>query len=240
DSPGGDAGGSQLIWRAVLEARKRKPVVAVMSGSAASGGYYAAVGADRIFAAPDTLTGSIGIFWIKPSLEGLLEKLEVGIEREKRGAQAGIEDVTKPWSPAEQASVQRYVDSFYEIFVASCAEGRGLTRDEVDEVARGRVWTGAQAKERRLVDELGGISDALAAAKVAGGLPADATVRYRVYRPSPGLLRVEGSAASLAFRPSLEWPEPLRSAILAKIPAPLLVSNPSGLWAIAPFDWKPR
>ncbi|HWV36846.1 MAG TPA: signal peptide peptidase SppA [Vulgatibacter sp.] len=240
DSSGGDAGGSQLIWRAVVEARRKKPVIAVMSDVAASGGYFAAAAAERIFAAPDTLTGSIGIFWIKPSLEGLLGKLEVGIDREQRGAHAGIADPTRPWSPGEQEAAQRWVDTFYRIFVQAVAEGRGLGFDEVDAVARGRVWTGAQAKERRLVDELGGLSDALRAARVAGGLAPDAPVRYRVYKPTAGLLRSEAGAWTLGVNASVELPTPLREALLAKIPPPLLVSNPSGLWAIAPFDWKPR
>jgi len=240
DSGGGDAGGSQLIWRAVTEARTKKPVLAVMSDVAASGGYFAAAAANRIFAAPDTLTGSIGIFWIKPSLEGLLGKLEVGIEREQRGANAGIGDPTRPWTPGEQAAVQQYVDAFYRVFVQSVADGRGLGFDQVDEVARGRVWTGAQAKERGLVDELGGLSDALRAARLAGGLPPDALVRYRVYKPSAGLLQSDAGAWTVGVKATVDLPAPLREALLAKIPAPLLVSNPSGLWAIAPFDWKPR
>ncbi|AKU92069.1 signal peptide peptidase SppA, 36K type [Vulgatibacter incomptus] len=244
DSGGGDAGGSQLIWRAVVKAREKKPVIATMSDAAASGGYLAAVGADRIFAAPDTVTGSIGIFWIKPSFEGLLHKLEIGTYKEKRGENADISSILQPWTPGEQAAVQAYVDSFYKQFVEATAGGRHLDVDQVDAVARGRVWTGAQAKERNLVDEIGGLADALRFARAASGLTREEVVRYRIYRPSASLLRV-GAGASLEIDPPPgSWiaglPEPVRDAILAKIPLPLLVSNPSGLWALAPFDWRPR
>jgi len=245
DSGGGDAGGSLLIWRAVLRAREQKPVIASMSGAAASGGYLAAVGAERIFAAPDTLTGSIGVFWIKPSFEKTLELLKIGSYREHRGEQAEIESLAKPWSEAEQASAQRYVDAFYQQFIEATAAGRDLEVAEVERLARGRVWTGAQARERDLVDELGGLPEALLAARQAAGLSPDEPVRHRVYGGSEAFLQLGGGGSievDRSLRPGIAdlLPEPLQEAILAKIPAPLLVENPSGLWAVAPFQWKPR
>ncbi len=241
DSGGGDAGGSQLIWRAARKARERKPVIASMSDVAASGGYFAALGADVIYAAPSTITGSIGIFWIKPSLEGLLGKLDIGVYRDQRGEQADISNITRSWSEAEQASVQRYVDAFYRQFIEATASERGLSVEKVDAVARGRVWTGAQALDRGLIDQLGGLSDALQAARDAAGIAPHTIVRPRVYRQSPSLLHLSaGGIVGVASNPGSAIPEPLRDAILAKIPAPLLVPNPSGLWAVAPFTWKPR
>lgn len=241
DSGGGDAGGSQLIWRAVRRAAEVKPVIASMSGSAASGGYLAAVGADRIFAAPDTLTGSIGVFWLKPSLEGVFELLGIGTHQEKRGAQADINSLERSWSAEEQASVQAWVDSFYRQFVDATAHARGLEPEEVDRLARGRVWTGAQAQERGLVDEIGGLGDALQAARHAAGLSSGQLVRHRVFSEQRGILRFSaGGSMAVEGNFGPELPPLLQKMIQEKIPTHLLVENPSGLWAVAPFTWKLR
>lgn len=240
DSGGGDAAGSQRIWRAVVKASERKPIVASMGDAAASGGYFAAVGAKRIFAAPGTLTGSIGIFWIKPSLEGLLDWAKVHDYRSVRGDMADIGSFRDRWTEAERASMERYIAAAYHDFLEAVAHGRPLTVDEVDKVAQGRVWTGAQAHERKLVDELGGLSQALRYAREQGGLGRDEAVEYRVYRPASALLSVgPGFSLSLAT-PKLELPEPVRDLVLERVPAALLLPNERGLWAMAPFTIEVR
>lgn len=236
DSGGGDAAGSQRIWRAVTRASERKPIVAAMGDGAASGGYFAAVGAQRIFAAPGTLTGSIGIFWLKPDLEELVRIAKVGTYRSTRGALADIGSIQDAWTEAERAAMQRYVDDAYRSFLEAVAQGRAMTVDEVDAVARGRVWTGAQALERKLVDELGGLSAAIRWARDRAGIAPEEPVEYRIYRPTPALFST-GPGFSLSLQtPRLELPEPLGEMVRRRFPAALLLPNEQGLWALAPFE----
>jgi len=240
DSGGGDAAGSQRIWRAVVKARDKKPIVASMGDAAASGGYFAAVGARRIFAAPGTMTGSIGIFWIKPSLKRLLDLAEVGTYRSVRGELADIGTFQDEWSPAEREAMERYIAAAYREFIGAVSQGRPLSVEEVDEVARGRVWTGAQAQERKLVDDLGGLAQALRWARAEGGLSDDTAVEYRVYRPSAALLSMgPGFSLDLAT-PRLELPEPVRALVRDRVPAALLLPGERGLWALAPFELEVR
>lgn len=230
DSGGGDAGASQRIWRAVREAAQRKPVVAAMGDVAASGGYFAAIGAERVFATPMTYTGSIGVFWLKPNVEGLMERIEVGSHVEKRGAQADILSWRTGWTEGMRKSIQETVDSLYLDFLDATAQGTGLSIEEVDAVARGRVWTGAQANERRLVHDLGGLAAAVRTARIEAGLDEDATVRYRVYAPTPSLL-----TAAMTSRATLDGP--LGDLLRAAVPVPILLWNGSGLWALSPVAW---
>jgi protease-4 len=233
DSGGGDAGASQRIWHAVREAARRKPVIAAMGDVGASGAYYAAVGADRIFATPGTYTGSIGVFWFKFNLEGLLEKLKVESHAEKRGEQADILSWRTGWTEGMRESVQATIDSFYEGFLEATAEGRNLTVSEVDAVAQGRVWTGAQAHERDLVDDLGGLAVALREARIAGGLSEDATVRFRVLAPSRSMFDI-----GVGARTALDGP--VVSLLQAAVPVPILLWNGSGIWALSPLSWWAR
>lgn len=234
DSGGGDAGASELIWRAVVQAQRRKPVIVSMGDAAASGGYYAALAAERIYATPGTITGSIGIFWLKPDFSGLVEKLKVGTYASQRGEQATILSARERWTDAERASIQRYVDTFYRSFVEATADARGLTFEGADEVAQGRVWTGAQALEHGLVDDLGALPEALRAVREAGGLAPDATVRFRVLAPSSGLFS-SGGLARLAGSPR---EGPIQGLLRMTVPIPILLWNDTGLWALAPFSWR--
>lgn len=184
DSPGGSALASDLIWRAVNRAKRDKPVIVSMSGVAASGGYYIAAGASKIVAQPATLTGSIGIVFMQPNIEGLLGNYGVNTETLSRGAYARLFDPMKRWTTQERQQVKRVLEDLYRTFTRKVAEGRGLSIDEVDRIGRGRVWTGAQAKELRLVDELGGIDTALRLAKQAIGLAADSGVQLVFYPKS--------------------------------------------------------
>ena len=185
DSPGGSALASDLVWRAVQRAREAgKPVVASFSDVAASGGYYVAAGADRIVAEPGTLTGSIGVFVLRPVLEGLLEKLDVGYAALTRGEHADLLLSARPLSPGARARMRDEVRAVYRLFHERVSAGRDMTTDEVDEVAQGRVWTGAQALEIGLIDALGGLREAAREAKVLAGLDPDADV-YLVPYPAP-------------------------------------------------------
>ena len=170
ESPGGSALASDLICREVRRLRERKPVVVLMGGQATSGGYYVSALADRIVARPNTLTGSIGIWGGKFILADLYGKLGVGRELLQRGAMAGLYSEMAPFSDEERALVRRDLGEAYARFKARVAEGRGMTEEQVEEVARGRVWTGAQALEIGLVDELGDFETALAVAKKLAGL----------------------------------------------------------------------
>ncbi len=170
DSPGGAALASDLIGREVRCLRERKPVVALLGGQAASGGYYIAAQATRIIARPTTLTGSIGIWGGKVLLAGLYRKLGVHREAVQRGAMAGFYSEMVPFSEEERARLRCDMGEFYARFKTLVANGRGMSEEQVEEIARGRVWTGAQARAIGLIDELGDFETALAIAKELAGL----------------------------------------------------------------------
>jgi protease-4 len=176
DSPGGSALASDLICREVRRLQESKPVVVLMGEYAASGGYYVAASANRIVARPTTLTGSIGVWGGKFTLGGLYDRLGVNREALQRGAMAGIYSDLTPFSEAERAWIQRDMGATYTQFKSLVAEGRKMTEEQVEEIARGRVWTGAQAQEIGLVDELGDFDAALALAKELAGLESDQDV----------------------------------------------------------------
>ncbi|MFQ5514402.1 MAG: signal peptide peptidase SppA [Myxococcota bacterium] len=179
DSPGGDPLASDLIWRAVCRLGEVKPVVASLAEIAASGGYYVAMGAQRVIAEPTTLTGSIGVVMASLELEGLLEQLGVRFDAVERGRHAGIFDPLRRRSEEERALLRRQVQCLYDSFVDKVAASRGLTRARVEEVAQGRVWTGRDAQEHGLVDALGGPDAALAQARELAGLaPGEGRVVY--------------------------------------------------------------
>jgi len=166
DSPGGSALASELIWRAIDRAREMgKPVIASFSDVAASGGYYVASAADVIVSDPGTLTGSIGVFTLRPVIGGLLEKLEIGIDSITRGRHADFLLSSQKMSPASMARLQTSVLDTYQLFLARVADGRGMSVEQVDEIGQGRVWTGRQALEVGLIDELGGLYTAVRRAK---------------------------------------------------------------------------
>lgn len=182
DSPGGAVTASETIWREVLRARKAgKPVVASMGGVAASGGYYVSMAADTIVANPGTITGSIGVITGKLIARELKERLGVGSDSVRTNTNADAWSVNAPFTDDQHAMVEAEADLFYDDFVARVADARGMSVEEVDAVARGRVWTGADAHERGLVDELGGLRTAVRRAKVLAGLDADDEVTLAGY-----------------------------------------------------------
>ena len=188
NSPGGSVTAAETLWREVKRARKRgKAVVASMGAVAASGGYYVAVAADAIVASPATITGSIGVITGKLVIRELLERLGVGLDTVRTNANADAWSIESPFTPEQRARREAEADLVYADFLERVAEGRNLTTEAVDRVAQGRVWTGADARERGLVDELGGLRTALRRAKVLAGLDEDADVRIVTY-PGGSLL----------------------------------------------------
>ncbi|WP_119729128.1 signal peptide peptidase SppA [Thermomonospora amylolytica] len=178
NSPGGSAVASDAIWREVVLARRSgKPVVVSMGNVAASGGYYVSMAADTIVAQPGTITGSIGVVVGKAVISELLERIGVAMGTVSDGEHARMFSATKGFTESEWERIQASLDRVYADFTAKVAEFRGLSADQVDEMARGRVWTGADAKEGGLVDELGGLDLALDLARKKAGLPVDAPVR---------------------------------------------------------------
>ena len=188
DSPGGSVTASETIWREVVRARETgKPVVASMGAVAASGGYYASMAADEIVANAGTITGSIGVVTGKLVARELKDKLGVGSDAVRTNANADAWSTNAPFTDEQHAQVEAIADFFYTDFVDRVAQGRDLGADAVDAVARGRVWTGADAKEHGLVDELGGLRTAVTRAKVLAGLDPDTEVRVVNYPGSSWL-----------------------------------------------------
>jgi protease-4 len=234
DSPGGSALASDLIWRAVRKARNQgKPVVASFSDVAASGGYYVAAGADRIVAQPATITGSIGVFVIRPVVAGALDKLDIGFASLTRGRHADLLLSTQPLSEGARERMRDEVRGIYKQFVARVAEGRGLEEERVNDVGRGRVWTGEAAKQAGLVDTLGGLREAVLEAKTLVGLDPDTDVVLVPFPPPKPLavqLReaLQGTLSARADALALELlPRGARAVVdtLRELPvgAPLLI-----------------
>ncbi|RGA05724.1 signal peptide peptidase SppA [Microbispora triticiradicis] len=195
DSPGGSYVASDAIWREVVLARESgKPVIVSMGDLAASGGYFVSMAADVIVAQPGTLTGSIGVFGGKPVVGELLGRLGVVTESVAEGANAGMFSPTTAFSETQWERVNAWLDRIYDDFVGKVADGRGLSRERAHELARGRVWTGADARAAGLADELGGLEDALALARRRAGLATAAPVRtYPRMHPLERLRPAESS-----------------------------------------------
>jgi protease-4 len=181
DSPGGDAIASEEIWGAVGELQRAVPVVVSMGDVAASGGYYMSAGADEIVASPSTLTGSIGVFGVLFNASDLYDKLGIDWDVLETNPAADFPTSTRPLSEEERAIFRGLIEHTYRTFLGRVAEGRGMSEAEVDAVAQGRVWSGADAVQRGLVDRVGGLETALVAAKEAAGLDSDAPVTLHVY-----------------------------------------------------------
>jgi len=195
NSPGGSYVASDTIWREVVRAGAAgKPVVVSMGDVAASGGYYIAIAAGSIFAQPGTITGSIGVLSGKPVLGQALERAGVTSDTVSEGAHADMFTTSRPFRDDEWAMINSWLDRVYADFTGKVADGRGLTQQQVQEIARGRVWTGADAVGIGLVDRLGGLDDAVAEARSKARLPADAPVR--LYPRSHPLDRLRPPASS--------------------------------------------
>ena len=185
DSPGGSGLASDIIWHAVEAANQKKPVVISMGDVAASGGYYISASASKIIAQPSSITGSIGVVAGKPVMKGLYDWLGISNEYVLRGKEAGMFRETEKFSDDERAKFEDWIKTtYYNDFVPKVAKGRHKDPKDVDAVGQGRVWTGAQAKDRGLVDEFGGLDRAIEVAKQLAKIPADKGVE-RVILPYP-------------------------------------------------------
>lgn len=186
DSPGGASTASDVIWRELMitknDARKR-PIIVSMSDLAASGGYYIAMAGDVLVAQPGTLTGSIGIYTGKFVTGGTFEKLGANVEATSDGRHAEIYSPERRFTDEERAKMQESMQAFYDQFVEKVAEARQTSPEKIDQIAQGRVWTGQQAKQVGLVDQLGGMQVAIAAAKQRARIPAEEEVELVVYPP---------------------------------------------------------
>jgi len=206
DSPGGSAVASDAIWRELVITRDEKPerpLVVSMSDLAASGGYYIAMAAPHIVAQPATLTGSIGIVAGKLVTGGTWGKLGANIETVSEGRNAEIYSPARPFNDTERAALVASLSSFYDQFVEKAARARDMSPEELNAIAQGRVWTGSQAKEIGLVDELGGLDRAIAVAKKQAGIPEDSEVQVVVYPPRRSVYEMLAQAMQLESRHDL-------------------------------------
>jgi protease-4 len=246
DSPGGSASASDAIWRELMLARNEKsdrPLVASMSDLAASGGYYIAMPAQVIVAQPSTLTGSIGIFGGKVVTGGVYNKLGMNIESTSIGKRAEINSPARPYNQDELKKLQEQLQSFYDDFVEKVATSRHTTPEQIDALAQGRVWTGRQAKQNKLVDELGGLDRAIALAKQRAKIPADSSVEIVVYPPRKSFYELlsdqlsgtgESAAVSAWLNASLSKGE---LEVLRSMRGPLTLFRRGEILALMPFTF---
>ena len=210
DSPGGEPLASDLLWRAVRLVAEKKPVVASLGDTAASGGYYVAMAAHEIVADPCSLTGSIGVVLAGLEIDGLLDWIGVSLDGAQRGKHAGIHDLARARSPEERAHLHRQVETIYKSFVAKTATCRARSEAEIEAVAQGRIWTGRNARERGLVDSLGGLEDALGRARALAGLASgEGVARYHALATRPWerlLARRPLETRAFASKPELSCP----------------------------------
>lgn len=249
ETGGGSAMAADIIWREVQLTREKKPVVVSMGSAAASGGYYIASPGTYIFANPLSVTGSIGIFYGKVDVAGLLSRFGINVETLRTTKHADAEAPFRPFLDEEREVLKRKIEQYYSLFLQRVATGRGMTRAQVDAVGRGRVWTGRQAREHKLVDELGGLRQALTKARELARIRDDVPI---IELPKPQqsllgkLLGVEGLRAELggkseqggsAVRPQL--PQELLRAAHAIIPYTLYEEDqPLARIEVVP-EWLP-
>ena len=178
NSHGGSAYASEQIWKAVSDLKAKKPVIVSMGDYAASGGYYISCNADTIVAQPATLTGSIGIFGMFPNMSGLIDKVGIDLDVVKTNTYSNFGNGTGRLNEGERAIMQQMVNRGYDLFLTRCSDGRGISKEELDKIAQGRVWTGATALELGLVDVLGGLDTALAIAVEKAGVEGYTLMSY--------------------------------------------------------------
>jgi len=242
NSPGGSAMASELIQREVILARKDKPVVVSMGYLAASGGYWIATYGDRIFAEPNTITGSIGVFGLLPNVQKLANDHGITWDRVQTSKLANPLTLSRPKSVAELARIQLLVDDIYEQFLTRVAESRKLKREQVHEIAQGRVWSGTQAKQLGLVDELGGLRDAVRHAAKMAKIEGD----YRVDAPSEPRTAVEkilkalGGDKPTQGRTRVGAAQDLRQQVETAFDSLNTLTDPRGIYARMPFELNLR
>ena len=248
DSPGGSSIASDVIWRELTVTKNDKPsrpLVVSMSDLAASGGYYVAMAAPQIVAQPATLTGSIGIYGGKFVMGGTYQKFGANIDSVIIGRNAGLESPARPFTDSERQKLREQIRDFYDGFVQKVAASRKMPVARVEQLAQGRVWTGAQARENGLVDALGGLDRAIALAKEGAGIPADTEVEVVTYpaRKTLAELLIEqlsGSSNDRQMESMISMVSGLRVAerrALGMLLAPARLFNPGEPLALMPMSF---
>jgi len=229
DSPGGSAMASDVMWRAVALTARVKPVVVSMAGVAASGGYYLAAAGTKIFATPFTVTGSIGVFYGKVDVSELLGRIGVNVDTVKTSPSADAESIFRPFTPEEVEELGLKIKHYYDIFVDRVSKGRDLSPEQVDSIGQGRVWLGRKGVEHKLVDELGGLRQALNTALVLTGLSDDVNI---IELPPPQFSLL-GLAASMlttedsdAMKQLSRKPVPHEIGLVLRSVAPFIIYDP--------------
>jgi len=233
DSPGGSALASDLIWRELKLLDQTKPLIVYMGGVAASGGYYIAAPGRKIVAQRSTITGSIGVIVTKPVIQGLYDKLDAHTDSVQRGDNADLYTTDTAWTTEQYETVEAGVRHFYSAFKQRVADGRSLEYDSLDEICNGRVWTGVQAQEHGLVDEIGDFSTALALACEVADLPTDGTIpTTQITTPKHSMLAAPAEAAQawLGLRPYAEIGDLLSSLTSGDLRRTLLSEH---IWFLA-------
>jgi protease-4 len=246
DSPGGSTIASDVIWRELMLARARKPLVVSMSDLAASGGYYIAMPAHAIVAEPGTLTGSIGIFGGKFVTGGTFKKLGANVEGVSKGKFADMNSPARPYNAAERAKVEESMQAFYDQFIEKVATSRHSTPEKVDAIAQGRVWTGRQAVELGLVDKLGGLGAAVQLARQQAKIPAERDVELLFYPPRKSFFEVlfdgmnqsggdSSGGASLGTAAFWQVLNPSERRVMAELTAPFRLLRRGEPLALMPY-----
>jgi protease-4 len=239
DSPGGSAIASEVMWRELMLTREAKPLIVSMGDVAASGGYYIAAPAHHIVAQPGTITGSIGVVTGKFVVDGTLDKLGIGVDSVSNGRQAEIYSPFRPFTKDERARVSEQMQTTYDLFVSRVAEGRKSTPAKIDAVAQGRVWTGRQAREHGLVDELGGLDAALQAAKLRARLDPAKDVQLVVYPPKRSVFDLLTNPLGVSARGPSAWlTRPEAKAVQSLLSLPRLFHRGEPLLIMPNVFWR--
>jgi protease-4 len=234
ESPGGSSLAADVMWRAIDQLARKKPVIVSMGTVAASGGYYVAAPARTIYALPLSVTGSIGVFYGKADLSGLLAKIGVNVDTYRTTPRADAESMFRPFTDDERRALTVKIDQTYDIFLERVSSGRHLSKEEVDRVGQGRVWTGQEALDQHLVDHLGGLREALDEARRLGHLPADAPI-VELPRQEPTLLDVALKLVGLGQSKTLVDAVPVQIKDIARAVAPFAIYDPDV--ALARIPW---
>jgi len=233
DSPGGSAVASDTVWREVVLAKKEKPFIVSMSDVAGSGGYWISMAAHKIVAQPQTLTGSIGVLAGKFNLSGLYEKLGITSERLTYGQRADFFSTFRGFTGEERKMLKKEIIWIYDRFLTKAAQGRKMTKDDIDKWGKGRVWTGSQAQKLGLVDEIGGLSKAISLAKKLAGIPAEEEVKLIVWPQKISLFQALFARRNVRTESKLQ-PQ------LKKVISQLKVLEKDNILAIMPFWLSPE
>ncbi len=231
NSPGGSADASDIIQRETILLKKKKPLIVSMGTVAASGGYWISAYGDQIYAEPNTITGSIGVFAMLPNIKKLVNEFGVRVETARTAPAADVFSLFRPKTEAELAVIQKFIDNTYDLFLDKVSEGRKLDRAAVHEIAQGRVWSGKQALKLGLVDKFGGLNDAIAAAAEKAGLQDYSVEEYQ----QPGSF-MDDIMEELGFGAAVTSGMPALDSMWRNVEYLLNKADARGIYARLPYD----